>query len=156
MTYQIRKIIEKPLIKVLLVDDDNDDYLLFKKILDYQVFKTSLQLVINGDNFMAKLNDENLELPDVIFLDVNMPIRDGYSCLVEIKDLPRLKNIPIVMYSTSYERNVADMLFEMGADYFIQKTMDFGDLRMLIERALCFVSENAHYSPTRKNFLILR
>lgn len=156
MTYQIRKIIEKPLIKVLLVDDDNDDYLLFKKILDYQVFKTSLQLVINGDNFMAKLNDENLELPDVIFLDVNMPIRDGYSCLVEIKDLPRLKNIPIVMYSTSYERNVADMLFEMGADYFIQKPTDFEQLRELIERALCFVSENAHYSPTRKNFLILR
>ena len=85
-----------------------------------------------------------------------MLCRDGCFCLVEIKDAPRIANIPIVMYSNSYERNVADMLFEMGADYFIQKPTDFEQLRKLIERALCFVSQNAHYSPTRNNFLILR
>ena len=134
----------------MFVDDDNDDYLFFKKILDYQVFKTSLQLILNGEHLMEKLNEETLELPDVIFLDINMPLRDGYSCLVEIKDAPRLANIPIVMYSTSYERNVADMLFEMVADYFIEKPTDFEQIRKLIERALCFVSENGYYSQLKK------
>ena len=155
MTYQIRKIIEKPLLKVLLVDDDNDDYLFFKKVLDYQVFKTSLQLIINGEDLLEKLNDEKLVLHDVIFLDINMPLRDGYSCLVEIKDAPRLNKIPIVIYSTQYERNVADMLFEMGADYYIKKATEFDSLRKLIERALCFVIENEGYAPLQKDFLII-
>ena len=79
-----------------------------------------------------------------------MPFRDGYSCLLEIKDAPRLAKISIVMYSTSYERNVADMLFEMVADYFIEKPTDFEQIRKLIERALCFVSENGYYSQLKK------
>ena len=154
MPFQIRNIIDKPLIKVFLVDDDQDDYLFFKKALQFQVFKTTLQKITCGEDLMDELNDENLVLPDVIFLDINMPEKDGYACLVDIKDSARLKNIPTVMYSTSYQKDVADMLFEIGADFFIKKPKDFNDVRKAIEKALCFVTENEQYSPTRDNFLI--
>lgn len=58
------------------------------------------------------------------------------------------------MYSTFYQQDVADMLYEIGADFFIKKPKDFKDVRKAIEKMLCFVSANEQYSPTRNNFLI--
>ena len=84
-------------------------------------------------------------MPDVIFLDINMPEKDGYTLLVDIKDLKRLQNIPVVIYSSSFQRDVADMLFEIGANYYIKKPTEFKDVKRMIEKVLCFISENEHY-----------
>ena len=58
------------------------------------------------------------------------------------------------MYSATYQKDVADLLFELGANYFIKKPLRFKDTKKAIERALCFVSQNALFSPTRADFVI--
>ena len=140
-------------INILLVDDDAEDYMIFKNALSFQVFKTSLERIIDGDMLMQRLHNEDLQLPDVIFLDVNMPGKNGYDCLLEIRESPRLENIQVVMYSTSYHKDVADILFKVGANYYVKKPSYFKDIKKIIEKVLCFVSENQFYSPVRQNFV---
>jgi len=149
----MRNIIPTPL-QVLLVDDDKDDYLIFQKALDHQVFKTKLDRVSDGDTLMEILRDDNKTLPDVIFLDISMPGKNGYDCLIEIKQVERLEKIPIIMYSTSYQKDVADILFEMGANYYIKKRGAFSEVKNVIEKALVFISENGNHAPTRANFIL--
>ena len=143
-----------PIINVLLVDDDRDDFLIFKRALEHQVFRTHLERVSNGDDLFTLLADEKATWPHVIFLDVNMIGKNGYDCLLEMKDSRKLDKIPIVMYSTAYEEFVADVLYEMGANFYIKKPAAFSLIRNVIEKALCFVTENEHYLPTRKNFVL--
>lgn len=141
-------------INVLLVDDDGDDFLFFKKALDNQVFNTKFSRVISGDKLTEILNDESLPVPDIIFLDVNMPGKNGYDCVIEMKESKRLDKIPIVMYSTCYQEFVADVLFNMGANFYIKKPVGFSEIKNVIHKALCFVTENKSYSPTRANFVL--
>ena len=141
-------------INVLLVDDDGDDFLFFKKALDNQVFNTNLNRVANGNKLTDLLNDENMPIPDIVFLDVNMPGKNGYDCVIEMKESKRLDKIPIVMYSTCYQEFVADVLYNMGANFYIKKPVEFQDIKNVIQKALCFITENKNYSPTRANFVL--
>ncbi len=153
MSYTIVDI-APPIVNVLLVDDDRDDYLIFKSALEHQVFRTHLERVSSGDGLFELLADQNATWPHVIFLDINMIGKNGYDCLLEMKESKRLDKIPIVIYSTCYEEFVADVLYDMGANFYIKKPAEFTNVRKLIEKALCFVTENEHYSPTRKNFVL--
>lgn len=141
-------------INVLLVDDDGDDFLFFKKALDYQVFNTTFNRVANGDKLAELLNDGTMPMPDIIFMDVNMPGKNGYDCVIEMKESKTLDKIPIVMYSTCYQEFVADVLYNMGANFYIKKPVGFSEIKNVIQKALCFVTENKSYSPTRANFVL--
>ena len=141
-------------INILLVDDDKDDYSIFEEALQSQVFETCLYRVVDGDNLMAVLNDEAATLPDVIFLDINMPGKNGYDCLLEMKDSKRLENIPVIIYSTSYQKDVADVLCDLGANFYIKKPNDFTAVKDVLQKALCYISQNEDYIPTSAHFLL--
>jgi CheY-like chemotaxis protein len=137
---------------VLLADDDVDDRFFFDKALECISIPTELIAVENGENLMTYLLKAE-KLPDVLFLDINMPRKNGVECLSEIKAHPHLKRLPVIMYSTSLNETVADMIYEKGASYYIQKT-DFTDLPALLERALDLVSEKIHSQPSRSKFVL--
>src|SRR5690606_37401053 len=67
-------------------------------------------------------------LPDTVFLDVNMPVMDGRECLCEIKKDPRLKNIPVVIYSTTANAAERRELYRLGAFGFMRKASTFREL----------------------------
>ena len=109
----------------------------------------------SGDLLFELLADESsTQLPHVIFLDINMIGKNGYECLIEMKESNLLNKLLIVIYSTCYEEFVADVLYDKGAIFFIKKPPEFNNIRNVIEKALCFVTENENYSPTRKNFVL--
>lgn len=107
-----------------------------------------------ADQLMELLNNEELLLPDVIFLDVNLPDKNGYDCLLDIIETKRLDSVHIIMYSTSYQENVADVLFELGAKFYIKKPTEFNGVKSVIQKALRFVSDKASFLPSRANFLL--
>ena len=105
---------KKPL-NVLLADDDADDCKFFKDALEELSPNTQLTIVGDGDELMNFLNDavraENFQpLPDVLFLDINMPRKNGFECLEEIKQNEKLKHLSVIMFSTSNSREKISLL----------------------------------------------
>jgi len=123
-------------LNVLLADDDLDDYTFFKTALESLPLATQLKAVSDGQQLMQLLNDENYELPNVLFLDINMPCKNGFECLSEIKRTERLKALPVIIFSTSNSRDAMTSLFKTGAHVYIRKPGNFQQLKELIYHAL--------------------
>lgn len=130
------------LINILLADDDKDDRLFFENALKEITIPTQLKTVNDGEELMDYLGKNLKHLPDILFLDLSMPRKTGYECLTEIKENIKLKSIPVVVFSTSYSRdkvyelNLANRLFEIGAQNYIRKPGDFIQLKNIIELSL--------------------
>ena len=83
---------------IFLADDDTDDRMLFTEALVELPFDLKVQTFDNGVDLMSSLLDDNLSLPDVIFLDLNMPLMNGEECLEDIRREAKLVQIPIIIY----------------------------------------------------------
>ena len=144
----------KPL-NILLADDDTDDCTFFKEAVEELQLSTHLTAVNDGEQLMQLLTNETNELPDVLFLDLNMPRKNGFECLSEIKDDQKLKQLPVIIFSTSFEQEVVDLLYKNGAQYFIRKPSEFSQFKKIIHQTFItlIVPQNIT-QPTRENFVI--
>ena len=97
-------------INVLLADDDIDDRYFFDKVLKSLPVRTELATVEDGEKLMSYLAENSEKLPDILFLDLNMPKKNGSECLVEIKQDERLKKLPVIIYSTHRHEKDSDIL----------------------------------------------
>jgi CheY-like chemotaxis protein len=108
---------------VFFADDDLDDQDFFKKALSRVDQSIHLITAINGEEALAKLFLFFNRIPDLIFLDVNMPRKSGLECLNEIKKNNRFEHTPIVMYSTSFqEKDIQESKFHGALDFFKKPT----------------------------------
>ena len=136
----------KPL-NILLADDNKDDCFFFKRALDVRNIPHRFETVEDGVQLIKYLLKNTDKLPDVLFLDLNMPLKTGFECLTEIKENALLKDIPVVMFSTSfprdknYEQGMIKMLYKIGAVDFIRKSDDFAEMETLIHASLQKVME---------------
>src|SRR5216684_3264427 len=98
--------------KLLIIDDDNDDYNLLSIAIREVNKSVECRHVSDGDEALRQLKSEEQPLPSLILLDLNMAPMHGEQCLEEIKKEERLRDIPIVVYSTScYEKDIEDTRF---------------------------------------------
>lgn len=136
---------------ILLADDDKDDRFFFEEALMDVPIATQLVTVENGEKLMDYLHKNSEKLPDVLFLDLNMPRKKGSECLSEIKKDEKLRQLHVVIYSTSLREDIADELYQNGAYYYLQKC-DFPDLAKSIEGVLFLLAENPN-QPARDKFI---
>jgi CheY-like chemotaxis protein len=129
-------------INILLADDDTDDCLFFQKALEEILISNHLTIVHDGEELMDWFAAHPQQLPDVLFLDLNMPRKTGFECLTEIMENEKLKNIYVVMLTTSfprdneYELHLKNMLYGLGAHEYIRKPNDFAKLKEIIHNVL--------------------
>ena len=83
----------------------------------------------DGEEAITNLKNASVPLPDVIFLDLNMPGMNGKQCLAELKRTPSLQHIPVIIYSTSSDKKEIRETMQMGALYFLIKKSSFRELR---------------------------
>jgi len=129
-------------LNIMLADDDMDDCNFFKEALEALPISTKLKTVHDGDQLMNHLTAGKEQLPHVLFLDINMPCKNGFECLSEIKQNPELKDLPVVMFSTSRAEDKINILFKTGADVYIRKPANFAQLVQLIHHALPIAAEH--------------
>lgn len=141
-------------INVLLADDDKDDCLFFKEALEELEFPTRLTTVYDGQQLMQLLTTNSTEIFHVLFLDLNMPRKNGFVCLEEIKQSEQLKSLPVIIFSISYDPIYADRLFENGAQHYICKPNNYSDLTKIIQQALMSVMKQNIPQSSKDNFLL--
>ncbi len=135
----------------MLADDDEDDCFFFKEALEELSIATHLTTVHDGEQLLQWLTTNTGPLPDALFLDLNMPRKGGYDCLVEIKADQWLRHIPVIIFSTSLEKEVADRLYQIGAFASFRKPTDFSQLRKLIQQTLSSLTPgDGSYSVTEE------
>ncbi|WP_437369815.1 response regulator [Maribacter litoralis] len=143
----------KPILNVFLADDDSDDRTFFSDALREIPIQTKISEFNNGVDLMAELLSNTAEQPDVIFLDLKMPMMDGFECLADIRDLEQYENTPVIIYSTSYHPKEIDRLNEMGASLYLQKPSSYNQLKTLLHKCLRYVN-NADGNIIDKEFVI--
>ena len=136
---------------LLLADDDKDDGFFFSRALQAIPISTELTIVDDGEKLMRYLSKNVKQLPDVLFLDLNMPRKNGSECLIEIKKDKILKELPVVIYSTALHEDLADLLYNNGAHYYIRKG-SLEELEENIRFVLTLMVEKKFKYPSREQF----
>ena len=140
-------------IQLLLADDDSDDCNLFMEALRELPILTRLSMVHNGEQLTQMLL-KLATLPAALFLDLNMPRKNGIECLTEIRMHQKLKELPVIVYSTSFEPGVIEQLYEKGAHYYIQKPAEFSKLKQVIYNGIMLAINTIGLRPSKENFVV--
>ena len=143
-----------PVKNIFLADDDMDDCSFFKDALKELNEKTELTIANDGQKLLSILDETVPPPPHVIFLDLNMPGKNGFECLEEIRKTPKLSSIPVVIFSTSSNINAIDATYSLGANYYVCKPRSFDLLKKAIKKVLSldFLQQN---QPTPKETYFL-
>lgn len=129
---------QDPLI-FFIIDDDEEDEQLLEEALQTVSEGCSCFYFKNAVEGLKKLRNGLEPKPDLIFVDMNMPLLDGKQFLTIMKADLLLKNIPIVIYSTAFFESEAEALIAAGAATFLQKSVDFNLLKTSLQTILSFV-----------------
>jgi CheY-like chemotaxis protein len=111
-----------------IVDDDMDDQELFIEAVNEVDNSIVCVSASNCEEALDLLKNKKMAMPDVIFLDLNMPRLNGKQCLAELKKHAHLRDIPVIIYSTSSERRDIEETTRLGASHFLTKPNKFDEL----------------------------
>lgn len=137
---------------IFLAEDDEDDCLIFLEALQELDYDLEIVVSRDGDQLMMNLDKRIPPLPYVLFLDLNMPLKNGFDCLKEIKRIDKLRDMPIVVLSTSVRIKDINLAYRLGANFYMPKPGRFSQLVDGIEKVLQFDLS----SPTPKQKFILQ
>lgn len=140
-------------IHLLLADDDLDDRFFFNDVLSELPVLTRLTAIDDGERLISYLSENSKQLPDVLFLDLNMPRKNGFECLTEIKLNNKLQQLPVIIYSTSLHEAVADELYKNGAHYFMRKA-GINELKNGLQQVITMLVEKKILRPSRDKFVL--
>ena len=117
--------------KILIIDDEED----IRKMLKIRLEQEGCTIVQANDGDVGAKTAEQ-EVPDMIIMDIMMPNADGYSCLKEVRSLPKTKDIPVLMLSGKEEEKVRDLFAFQKISGYIEKPFELDDLVMKIREIL--------------------
>ncbi len=146
---------DKDYIHIILADDDEDDRLLFTDAFEELKINTKVNTFNDGVELMDYLNNPDSILPNVLFLDLNMPKKNGIECLYEIKANEKFNDIAIAIFSTSSSEEHIEETFVQGANIYIKKPSDFTTLKKVLSEVVT-INWQYHTSGLNKDNFLLR
>jgi CheY-like chemotaxis protein len=149
-----RPVINKAPVKITLADHDKVDIENFQEAIEKAHVNADVTIVDNGQELMDNLQDATQPNPDIIFLDMDMPLKDGKECLKEMQNDEGLKDIPTVIYSASNSEKDIDDAFKSGANLYLPKPVFFRNLVRLIKKIFMINWKQTLLNPLRENFLL--
>lgn len=133
------------IIDIFYADDDEDDLMLFNEVIekisndsDNQI---NLHIHLNGESLIQNIK-KNKHKNGIVFLDINMPLKSGFQILEEIRNEPEINQFPVIMYSTSSNRDNIEQSHGLGANFYVIKPYSFNDLLKMISTFIQINWEN--------------
>lgn len=130
---------------ILLIDDDSDDRVLFSEAISEVAPEAVCWTEADGRKALADLYDSSMQLPDVIFLDINMPRISGWECLDRIKSEDSTRDIPVIMFSTSSHQKDVERACRCGASCLLTKPADYEELKESLINIVNTLHERAFF-----------
>ncbi|MGZ5303648.1 MAG: response regulator [Bacteroidia bacterium] len=129
-------------VNILLIEDNLGDIRLIQEVLKNSEHKHDLHIVKDGEQAIHYLKKENkfadAVTPNLIFLDLNLPKKDGREVLVEIKSNDKLKTIPVIIFSSSEAEKDIQKSYELHANCYVVKPFDFNEFSKVIQAIQSF------------------
>ena len=141
----------KPNKSIFLADDDVDDCMLFEDALKEVNMSAALTMASDGVELLSLMETSIPPPPDVIFLDLNMPKKNGFECLAQIRSTKQWKDIPVVIFSTTGQEEMVRKVHQQGANYFIRKPGSFPKLKQAIKQILDIEWDKHSWIPSKEN-----
>ena len=110
--------------------------------------------VENGEELVNTLKNPDEPKPDIVFIDINMPVKGGKEALAEIKSDDELKEIPAVMLSTSNHPKDIEETFNNGANLYVQKPSSFTGFIMILKKVFILHWTKALINPVKNIFFV--
>jgi len=125
-------------IDILIAEDNDDDVVMLREAFAKVEYSTILNVVKDGEEALIYLRRQgrykDSKQPDILLLDINMPKKNGFEVLKEIKSDQRLQNLPVTMLTSSNEEEDIARSYSEGACSYLIKPVNFSDFQKLIER----------------------
>lgn len=141
-------------LNIILAEDDDDDRLLFEEAIIELPVSVELITFNNGDELMEWLNNDKNKLPDALFLDLNMPRKNGFAVLGEIKRNTKLQDLPVNIFSTATNNEMIKQVYKDAAHYYIRKPGNFWELKKLIYKSLKLIADRDMDLPGKESFML--
>jgi len=119
--------------RIMLIDDDPDDRLFFRDAV--HTVRPDLQCEL-ASSCLEAIKQLEVAPPDLIFMDLNMPVMNGFDCLVYLKKKSELRDIPVIIFTTSKNMNDINRTRQLGASWFMTKPDDFSVLCKKLNRVI--------------------
>lgn len=113
-------------VNIVVAEDDTDDFLMLIEAVEEVLPKFNIHHAKSGRDLLNLINAD-VE-PDLIFLDLNIPLKSGLACLKEIRQKPGLNSTPVIIYSTSSNFEDIDACYKNGCTLYLVKPQDYRDL----------------------------
>lgn len=121
---------------IFFIDDNTDDQFLFSEALVRLSARINCTFAQDAESALQLLTEPDTKLPELIFLDLNMPRMNGKECLRQLKGQPALKDIPVVVFTTSTSEEEKAISLQLGASAFVTKPNTFDQLKESISNTL--------------------
>jgi CheY-like chemotaxis protein len=125
-------------VEILLVEDNEDDLVIIQEVFADMKLATIVNTVRDGEEALAYLQRKGkykvAHMPDIVLLDINMPKKNGFEVLEEMKKDPRLQSLPVIMLTTSHREEDIVRSYAMGACSYLQKLVDLDQFKQLIKQ----------------------
>ncbi|HUR09991.1 MAG TPA: response regulator [Flavitalea sp.] len=138
--------------KIFVTDDDADDFLFLRDAIA-ELDNTVILEHVTSCGELIQLLEEG-KIPDLIFLDLNMPKISGRDCIEKLREEARYRDVPIIIYSTSKSIKDVDFCYEKGANFYLVKPNTFRGLISSIEKVIAIDWKKGLYFPPKEHFLI--
>lgn len=137
--------------KILIGEDDDDDYLIFSLAVEETSYKVMLTRAMDGQ---MVLNQLEKEMPDILFLDLNLPMKDGRECLKEIRSNHNFDALPIIIYTSYEDLTSIEYCYREGSNLYTVKPSSIVDLKQILNRILAIDWRKIKYFPPRSEFVM--
>jgi CheY-like chemotaxis protein len=144
---------EFPTKHILVANDDAQDRMFFQEVINGLPSLVYLTMASDGNETVTILNRLN-QLPDVVFLDLNMPVKNGFECLKEMKRNKKLQSLPVIIFSTSTHPSSVNEAYEQGAHLYIRKPTCFLNFKKIVHYVLAVNWKDNLSQPPREEFLL--
>lgn len=138
---------------VLIAEDDDDDFFIFSVAISETAFTVILRRAEDGELLMSLLQEE---LPDILFLDMLMPTKDGKQCLRELRSDRRYDSMPIIVYTSLEDLDTVEYCYRQGSNLYTLKPNSIEDLKEALHRILSIDWKKTLYFPPKSEFVIGR
>ena len=145
--------IERETTNVLIAEDDDDDFMIFSSAINELSMAVILYRAENGEILISLLDES---IPDILFLDILMPYKDGRLCLREIRSNRKFDKLPIIVYSAIKDIGEIEFCYREGANIYAIKPNSFVELKAILERILSINWKKVLYFPSLSDFVINR